>query len=60
LDSEEISTPTDEEGRSTEEREPMLPPQAEVAVESSLEEAILVEGMYSSQLVVTMYRSHYG
>jgi hypothetical protein len=45
------------EGRSAEEREPMPPPHTEVAVESTLGEATLVEGMCSSQLVVIMQNS---
>jgi hypothetical protein len=32
-------------------REPTPPPQTEVAVKATLEEATLVEGMYTSQLV---------
>jgi hypothetical protein len=43
-----------------EEREPTSLPQAEGTVESKLEEATLVEGLYPSQLVVIMHSSHYG
>jgi hypothetical protein len=45
------------EDRLAEERESTLSPQAEVAVESKLEEATLVEGMCSSQLVVIVHSS---
>ena len=44
-DGEETSTPANGEGRSAEEREPTPPPRTEVTMESTLEEAILVEGM---------------
>jgi hypothetical protein len=56
-DGEETSTQAGAEDRSAEERESTLPPQAEVAVESKLEEATLVEGMCSSQLVVVVRSS---
>jgi hypothetical protein len=55
-DGEETSTPAGGEDHSAEEREPTPPPQTEVAVESTLEEATLVEGICSSQLV-TIVRS---
>jgi hypothetical protein len=53
-----MSAPVDGEDRSVEEREPTPPPQAEVAVESTLEEATLVEGMCTSRLVVIVRSSH--
>jgi hypothetical protein len=51
-DGEETSTSVDGEGRSAEGRDPTPPPRTEVAVELSLEEATLVEGMCTARLVV--------
>jgi hypothetical protein len=50
-DGDVTSTPAGGDDRSAEVREPTPPPQTEVAVEATLEEATLVEGMYTSQLV---------
>jgi hypothetical protein len=44
-DGDETSTPASGDDRSAEVQEPTPPPQTEVAVEATLKEATLVEGM---------------
>jgi hypothetical protein len=46
----ETSTPADGEDRSAEAREPMPPPQVDALVETILEEATLVEGMFPAPM----------
>jgi hypothetical protein len=59
-DDNETSTPAGGDDRPSEVREPTPPPQTEVEVEATLEEATLGEGMCTAQLVDTKYsgRSH--
>jgi hypothetical protein len=50
-DGDDTSTPVGGGDSSAKVREPTPPPQTEVSVEATLEEATLVEGMYTLRLV---------
>jgi hypothetical protein len=56
-DGDDTSTPAGGDDGPLEVREPTPLPQTEVAVEATLEEATLVEGMYTAQLVGTKHSS---